>query len=79
MVKDFTYAIETATATAIPRTRTTTHSKPWWTPELRDLRRKMGREYRALRAAIQTPTRLEKEGYLIARNAYFLAIKNAKR
>ena len=54
-------------------------SKPWWTPQLRELRRQMAREQRGLYTSPSLLQPTEKQAYLIARNRYFLAIKNAKR
>lgn len=79
LAEDFSETITTACNRCIPKKRTSPHSKPWWTPELRQLRREMAREQRRLHAPLQSLDRQDKEAYLVARNRYFLAIKNAKR
>ena len=75
----FSKGIKRACDRAIPRTRMSPRSKPWWTPQLRELRRQMAREQRGLYTSPSLLQPTEKQAYLIARNRYFLAIKNAKR
>jgi hypothetical protein len=44
----FLNAISSAAKASIPKSQRSPHSKPWWTPELRDLRRELVRSYKAL-------------------------------
>jgi hypothetical protein len=41
-------AISSAAKASIPKSQRSPHSKPWWTPELRDLCRDLARSYKAL-------------------------------
>jgi hypothetical protein len=75
----FSQLIQNACRRTMPIRQTVPVSKAWWTPELRVLRRKLAKERRALHAAPRELHPSEKQGFLDARNSYFLAIKNAKR
>jgi hypothetical protein len=77
--QDFADAIAQAAHASIPQTQKTMHSKPWWTLELRSLRRVLAKAYRTLRMHMPDPPRETKAAYLVARNGYFQAIKSAKR
>jgi hypothetical protein len=44
----FSNAISNAAKASIPKSRKSPRSKPWWTPGLRDLRKKLARSYKVL-------------------------------
>jgi ribonuclease HI len=69
-----TESITKAAKASIPILRPGARSKPWWTPELKDLRKVMMRNQRLLVRDIES-----KQRYLQSKNQYFLAIKQAKR
>lgn len=71
---EFTQAIFEAATASIPRIKPGARPKPWWSPELKALRKTMLREQRGL---ARNPD--SKLPYLQAKNIYFLAIKRAKR
>jgi endonuclease/exonuclease/phosphatase family metal-dependent hydrolase len=78
LAKAFSDLILSTATECIPRTKRSPHSKPWWKPELRTLRRSMARAWGTLHS-IQDPAPGDKQAYLTARNTYFQAIKKAKR
>ncbi|KAF1982794.1 hypothetical protein K402DRAFT_397320, partial [Aulographum hederae CBS 113979] len=67
MAQDFTSNILQAAQDSIPQAKQGAIAKPWWTPELKDLRTDMMKQQRASRSArsIQDP-----RGYADARNRY---------
>jgi ribonuclease HI/exonuclease III len=69
-------AIRSATEGSIPKKRTSEHSKPWWTPELKDLRKAQSTAQRIYKKQ-RTPALAE--AYKAARNAYNHAIRTAKQ
>jgi ribonuclease HI len=70
---ELTEAITKAAKTSIPASKPGARPKPWWNPELLQLRKEMLKKQRENnRLGLKQP-------YLIARNTYFLAIKKAKR
>jgi hypothetical protein len=70
---ELTEAITGAAKTSIPTSKPGAKPKPWWSPELLQLRKDMLKKQRET-------TRLGPvQPYLEARNAYFQAIKKAKR
>jgi hypothetical protein len=71
---ELTTAIQHATQTSIPNRTPGARAKPWWNSDLLDLRKTMMKTQRAL--ARNSELRLP---YLQSKNAYFLAIKQAKR
>src|SRR5277367_1965874 len=72
--QELTNAITLAARASIPASRPSTRAKPWWNPELKDLRKDMLQKQRALarNPGFKLP-------YLQAKNTYFLAIKQAKQ
>jgi hypothetical protein len=75
----FSNAISSAAKASIPQSQRSPYSKPWWTPELRDLRRELARSYKTLYTSIPDNREGLSLAYLLARNLYFQAIKKAKR
>jgi len=70
---ELTEAITRAAKTNIPASKSGARPKPWWNPELLQLRKDMLKKQREnIRPSLIQP-------YLIARNTYFHAIKKAKR
>jgi len=72
---ELTSAITSAATASIPTSRPGARAKPWWNPELLELRKTMLREQRSI--VIDLPS--SKLPYLQAKNAYFSAIKQAKK
>jgi hypothetical protein len=59
----------------IPRIKPSAKAKPWWTPELKELRQDKGRLYKEI-----VPGDLPSaERYLDAKRTYFNPVKDAKR
>jgi hypothetical protein len=75
----FSNAISSAAKASISKSQRSPHSKPWWTPELRDLRRELARAYKAIYMSEPDNREGLSLAYLSARNSYFQAIKKAKR
>lgn len=77
----FTGIVSEAAHVAIPKTMPGARAKPWWNPELMELRKAMNRHQRDHKACLGDPNSdgTAKIAYLKARNTYFLAIKQAKR
>jgi hypothetical protein len=75
----FSNAISNAAKASIPKSPKSPRSKPWWTPELRDLRKELASSYRALHTSSRDNREDLSQAYLSARNLYFQAIKGAKR
>ena len=75
----FANIIGNAAKTSIPRSQKSLRSKPWWTPDLRDLRRGLARAYKELHTAPDSGLEDLKRAYRMARNTYFQAIKGAKK
>jgi ribonuclease HI len=71
---ELTSAIIAAAKASIPIAKPGARPKPWWNPELLDLRKAMLKRQREM---TQDPA--SKQPYLQAKNSYFLAIKRAKR
>ena len=71
---ELTNAIQYAAQSSIPTSTPGARPKPWWNPDLLALRKTMLRNQRALGASPESKLR-----YLQSKNAYFLAIKQAKR
>lgn len=71
---EFTDAISEAAKASIPPKTTSSKAKPWWTPELKDLRKAMLAKLRVVSREASS-----KQDFLKARNSYFQAIKQAKR
>lgn len=69
-----TSIITTAAKASIPIIRLGARSKPWWSPELKELRKIMTRNQRLLKDDYES-----KQQYLQSKNKYFQAIKLAKR
>lgn len=70
-----TKAITDAADMAIPRINPSAKAKPWWTPELKELRQDKGRLHKEI-----VPGDLPSaERYLEAKRTYFNAVKDAKR
>jgi hypothetical protein len=69
----FTEAIINAANTSIPRTTYSARSKPWWTPEIKALRKRMSHLGRKLPGSPEL-----KQEYTTAKNTYFNTIKAAK-
>jgi hypothetical protein len=75
----FTDAVSDAVKDSIPRSRKSRRSKPWWTPELRDFRKRLAKSYKDLFTSTNEQREEAKIAYLSVRNSYFQAIKGAKR
>ena len=75
----FSNAISSAAKASIPKSRRSPYSKPWWTSELRDLRKELARSYKTLYMAGIDDREVLSYTYLSAQNSYFQAIKKAKR
>jgi hypothetical protein len=73
---EFTKVITTAAKSSIPTTIPGARSKPWWSQDLKSLRKDMMREQRKISSNSSYSSKLL---YLQAKNTYFLAIKQAKR
>ena len=73
---ELTSAITSAAKASIPTSRPGARAKPWWNPELLELRKTMLREQRGIGLATNPSGKL---AYLQARNTYFSAIKQAKK
>jgi hypothetical protein len=69
-----TSIITTAAKASIPTTRLGARSKPWWSSELKELRKTMIRNQRLLEDGYES-----KQRYLKSKNKYFQAIKVAKK
>ncbi|KAF2135108.1 uncharacterized protein K452DRAFT_281953, partial [Aplosporella prunicola CBS 121167] len=69
-------AITYAADTTIPRVKPGARSKAWWSEELTNLRRALGRADR-LYSRLPTPT--HREQYCTRRNTFLSAVKRAKR
>jgi hypothetical protein len=65
-----------AAKASIPLYCPSSRAKPWWSPELKQLRLEMSRTRRLVS---RSPSPSTTQAYLKARNTYFLAIKNTKR
>ena len=61
---------------SIPRSKIGAKPKPWWSPELKDLRKDMMRQQRLAKPNWEPEA---KQSYLRAKNTYFLEVKKAKR
>ena len=68
---ELTSAITSAAKTSIPISRLRARAKPWWNPELLDLRKTILQEQQGIT--------ISKLPYLQAKNTYFSAIKQAKK
>ncbi|RDL32487.1 uncharacterized protein BP5553_08943 [Venustampulla echinocandica] len=75
--KELTKAVTEAADLSIPKRKVGARVKPWWNDSLKELRQKMIRNQRTFIRYSYNYT--AKRDYLIAKNAYFLAIKQAKR
>ena len=71
----FTTTIMNAAESAIPRARLCERSKPWWTEELKTLRKLL---HKALRTFKRTKQEIDLIAWKTARNTYFHAIRDAK-
>ncbi|RAL61482.1 hypothetical protein DID88_009411 [Monilinia fructigena] len=74
---ELTKIIQKATERCIPKVISIKRAKPWWTPELKDLRKELGNAKQISESNPENPS--FKEEYRIARNKYFQAIKTAKK
>jgi hypothetical protein len=74
MASELTQVIALAAKASIPTSRPRARPKPWWSPELQGLRTTMLRQQRGMVGDHDS-----KQLYCQARNAYFQAIKQAKR
>jgi hypothetical protein len=70
-----TQAIQEAAEAAIPFSRACERSKPWWTPELLEKRKILGKKHKQRK---KNPTKQSETAYQTARNSYFSAIRTAK-
>ena len=90
--QDLTQAITQAATSSIPTSKPGARPKPWWNPELKELRKSMLQHQRNLQKSLRLsqsqglqpsnspslfPT--ARHPYLVAKNTYFQAIKQAKR
>lgn len=75
--QEMTDVLLKAAEESIPRLKHGATQKPWWTEDLKVLRKTMMRAQRHLKADSNDP--LKKERYLKARNKYFQEIKIAKK
>ncbi|EDO04694.1 hypothetical protein SS1G_07177 [Sclerotinia sclerotiorum 1980 UF-70] len=74
---ELTRIIQKATERCIPKVVSIKRAKPWWSPELKDLRKELGKAKQSIESNRENPNL--KEEYRIARNKYFQAIKTAKK
>lgn len=74
---ELTRIIQKATEKSIPKASSIRRAKPWWTSELRDLRKELGRSKQSIELDLENSDR--KEEYRIIRNKYFQTIKTAKK
>lgn len=74
---ELTRIIQRATEMSIPKVTLNKRAKPWWTPDLKDLRKELGKSKQAIKSNSENPT--FKEEYRVARNKYLQAIKTAKK
>ena len=72
----FTQGIVEAISSSIPKATITSYAKPWWSDDLRALRKVMLKYSRKFRQSNYTCFR---EEFYSAKNAYFNAIKLAKQ
>ena len=82
LAKQFTDAMVRACQRSMSTIQLGAKSKPWWSEELLELRREMvsrQRQYLQEQVAGACDAYLWKRQYLLARNAYFEAIKKAKK
>jgi hypothetical protein len=79
LATSFSNAISSAAKASIPKSRKSPYSKPWWTAELRELRKSLAKGYKALHTADNENREAYSRAYFLARNSYFLAIKKVKR
>ncbi|APA14489.1 hypothetical protein SS1G_06411 [Sclerotinia sclerotiorum 1980 UF-70] len=75
--KEFTRIITYSAETSIPRIKSTKRAKPWWSPELKALRKRLSNAFE--NAKICPEDDMFKKIYQSARNHYFQAIKTAKK
>ncbi|EDN96572.1 hypothetical protein SS1G_01498 [Sclerotinia sclerotiorum 1980 UF-70] len=75
--KEFTRIITYSAETSIPRIKSTKRAKPWWSPELKALRKRLSNAFE--NAKIYPEDDMFKKIYQSARNHYFQAIKTAKK
>ena len=71
LATSFAETISYAAKKSIPKSRKSPHSKPWWSAELRDLRKSLARSYKALHTAEDENRESDSLAYFSARNAYF--------
>ncbi|EDN91104.1 hypothetical protein SS1G_00507 [Sclerotinia sclerotiorum 1980 UF-70] len=74
---ELTRIIQKATERCIPKVVSIKRAKPWWSPELKNLRKELGKAKQSIESNRENPNL--KEEYRIARNKYFQAIKTAKK
>ena len=74
---ELTGCILRAAKKSIPHIKQGLRSKPWWSSELKDLRKNMIQAQQTLRCYPEQEN--VREGYRNARNAYFKTIKNSKQ
>ena len=77
IANEFTEVILVAARASIPLRKLGGRPKPWWSPELKELRKEMLKAQRALKKDYKSYSLVQ--AYLQARNSYFQAIKQAKR
>jgi hypothetical protein len=81
--EELTSAILQAATASIPHIKLGPKTKPWWSPDLLSLRKSMLHSQRTFLKELAKTSPAEaflwKRDYLLARNAYFQAIKAAKR
>jgi len=76
VAQELTDLIAESARLSIPRTKIGAKPKPWWNPELKDLRKDMMRQQRVAKSDWDPEA---KRSYLRAKNTYFVEIKRAKR
>ncbi|KAJ8063422.1 hypothetical protein OCU04_008642 [Sclerotinia nivalis] len=74
---EFTQIITNSAEISIPRIKSTKRAKPWWSPELKALRKRLANEYENAKRYPEDD--VFKKIYQSARNHYFQAIKTAKK
>ena len=75
LAEKFTSAMNSAAESAIPRLRPCERSKPWWTEDLKLLRKSL---HLVLQVYKQTRTDTDHRIWKSTRNKYFYAIREAK-
>ncbi|KAJ8063433.1 hypothetical protein OCU04_008652 [Sclerotinia nivalis] len=75
--KEFTQIIIRSAKASIPKLKTTKKAKPWWSTELKALRKRLASAYNTFKQYPEDD--MFKKIYQSARNHYFQAIKTAKK